>query len=172
VAETIHEFMWHDVILAKLGIPPDMEKATHDRYMALGAWLDDHGHHTGGWSVTLDELRTIGATPDTQGSQWDAVMQAIGAASVCWENPAGGGVFDSERAAAIGDELLALWVELPPAVHADITDHIYLLNAQLDAARADADRLAEALRYFANIGYADRGHRVALARHDAEVPED
>ena len=45
----------------------------------------------------------------------EAVMQALGAASVCWENPGGAGVFDSERASAIGDELLdflrmKLWI--------------------------------------------------------------
>lgn len=38
----------------------------------------------------------------------EAVMQAIGAASVCWENPAGAGVYKAERAEAIGGELLDL----------------------------------------------------------------
>lgn len=35
-----------------------------------------------------------------------AVYQAIGAASVCWENPGGAGVFDSDRAAEIAEALL------------------------------------------------------------------
>lgn len=38
-----------------------------------------------------------------------AVFQALGAASVCWENPGGAGVFESDRAKAIGDELVA-WI--------------------------------------------------------------
>lgn len=37
----------------------------------------------------------------------EAVYQAIGAASMCWEDPGGAGVFDSTRAKAIGDLLLA-----------------------------------------------------------------
>lgn len=45
----------------------------------------------------------------------EAVMQAIGAASVCWENPGGAGVFDSGRAVDLSNELLdflrmKLWV--------------------------------------------------------------
>ena len=35
-----------------------------------------------------------------------AVFQALGAASVCWENPGGAGIFDSTRAKEIGDVLL------------------------------------------------------------------
>jgi len=37
----------------------------------------------------------------------NAVFQAIGAASVCWETPEGAGVFNSDRAKAIGEELMA-----------------------------------------------------------------
>ena len=44
-----------------------------------------------GEELTLDEM----------------VFQALGAASVCWENPAGAGLFDSSRAKSIGDRLLA-----------------------------------------------------------------
>jgi hypothetical protein len=36
-----------------------------------------------------------------------AIFQALGAASVCWENPGGAGVFDSSRCKEIGDALLA-----------------------------------------------------------------
>lgn len=36
----------------------------------------------------------------------EAVGQALGAASVCWENPGGAGIFDSTRAKQIADELL------------------------------------------------------------------
>jgi hypothetical protein len=38
-----------------------------------------------------------------------AVFQALGAASVCWEFPEKAGIFDSTRAKAIGDGLLA-WI--------------------------------------------------------------
>lgn len=45
-----------------------------------------------------------------------AIFEALGAASMCWETPEGAGVFDSSRAAAIGDELIVflrrkLWIE-------------------------------------------------------------
>lgn len=42
----------------------------------------------------------------------DAVFQALGAASMCWEHPYNGGVFDSTRAKAIGDALIRKLVEL------------------------------------------------------------
>lgn len=34
------------------------------------------------------------------------VFQAIGAASACWENLAGAGVFDSDQAKRVADDLL------------------------------------------------------------------
>jgi hypothetical protein len=43
----------------------------------------------------------------TDEDAFTAVGLAIGAASVCWENPGGAGVFDSTRAAQIADELVA-----------------------------------------------------------------
>lgn len=36
-----------------------------------------------------------------------AIMQALGAASMCWENPEGAGRFFPERAILVGDELEA-----------------------------------------------------------------
>lgn len=46
----------------------------------------------------------------------DAIMEAIGAASVCWSNPSGAGEFNAGMATDIGNELIALlqkkaWVE-------------------------------------------------------------
>jgi hypothetical protein len=38
----------------------------------------------------------------------EAVFQALGAASTCWSTPEGAGVFNNERASAIGEELIAL----------------------------------------------------------------
>ena len=40
-------------------------------------------------------------------SDEEAVYQALGAASVCWEDPGGAGIFQSERAGQIGQALLA-----------------------------------------------------------------
>lgn len=37
----------------------------------------------------------------------EAVFQALGAASACWDNLEGAGVFESDRAKAIGDALMA-----------------------------------------------------------------
>jgi hypothetical protein len=34
------------------------------------------------------------------------IGEAVGAASVCWSNPGGAGVFDSERASAIVDAVI------------------------------------------------------------------
>lgn len=39
-------------------------------------------------------------------SKEDAIFQAIGAASMCWENVGEAGVFDSTRAKEIGDALI------------------------------------------------------------------
>lgn len=48
------------------------------------------------------------------------VFEALGAASVCWETPGGAGEFLSERAAAIGAELLAaLGFEVPEGYRLD-----------------------------------------------------
>lgn len=44
---------------------------------------------------------------DAGPSREAAVFQALGAASMCWENPAGAGIFESTRAKAIGEALLA-----------------------------------------------------------------
>jgi hypothetical protein len=47
----------------------------------------------------------------------EAVYQAIGAASMCWEDVAKAGVFDSTRAKEIGDDLL---VKVRTLIAADI----------------------------------------------------
>ena len=40
-----------------------------------------------------------------------AVFQAIGAASVCWENMEGTGIFESDRAKKIAEALLSVIVD-------------------------------------------------------------
>lgn len=37
----------------------------------------------------------------------EAVFQALGAASMCWENMEGGGIFESDKAKVIGEALMA-----------------------------------------------------------------
>ena len=52
------------------------------------------------WTPTLDTDSEPGENLRA------AVFQALGGASVCWENPEGAGVFDADRARWIGDGLL------------------------------------------------------------------
>lgn len=47
-----------------------------------------------------------------------AVMEALGAASSCWENLEGAGVFDSTRCGAIGERLLELLAAREASVRA------------------------------------------------------
>lgn len=44
--------------------------------------------------------------PDAMPTVRSLVFQALGAASMCWENIEGAGVFRSERAAEIGEGLI------------------------------------------------------------------
>lgn len=41
----------------------------------------------------------------------EAIFQALGAASMCWEHIEKAGIFESTRAKAIGDDLVARLVE-------------------------------------------------------------
>ena len=58
----------------------------------------------------------------------EAVFQALGAASVCWESMDGTGTFQSVRATQIGNELLSIIYQarlaapLPVILRADATD--------------------------------------------------
>lgn len=36
----------------------------------------------------------------------EAILEAMGEASMCWSNPEGAGEFDSDKAAKVGEELL------------------------------------------------------------------
>lgn len=46
-------------------------------------------------------------SPEDGADREAAIYQAIGAASTCWENMSGAGVFDDRRAKAIGEGLIA-----------------------------------------------------------------
>lgn len=63
----------------------------------LRGWLDELPDRPGGLDQVLLQANTLE----------ELVFQALGAASVCWETPEGAGVFDSTRAKAVGDELVA-----------------------------------------------------------------
>lgn len=78
----------------------------------------------------------------------EAVYQAIGAASVCWEDVAKAGVFDSDRAKAIGDALLTR------------------VRGELDEVRDEAHRMVEAARADANARWS-----AACEEYGACVPE-
>lgn len=41
----------------------------------------------------------------------EAIFQALGAASVCWQFPEKAGIFESDRAKFIGDQLIERLVE-------------------------------------------------------------
>ena len=49
-----------------------------------------------------------------------AIYQGLGAASTCWESMEGTGVFDSERAVAIGEEITRILKQVGVDVHAQI----------------------------------------------------
>lgn len=50
--------------------------------------------------------------PYTETALRTAVFEAVGAASVCWENMSGTGVFDDRRACEIGEALVAEILDL------------------------------------------------------------
>ena len=76
-------------------------------------------------SLSASEARTAMAisgepftfvrSSDADITLYDAIGQALGAASMCWENPAGAGVFDSSRAAEIYTALYKIINEKRPA---------------------------------------------------------
>lgn len=45
--------------------------------------------------------------PDSPDSATSAITQAVGAASMCWENPGGAGEFQSEQALSVVEGLVA-----------------------------------------------------------------
>ena len=49
----------------------------------------------------------------------EAILQALGAASMCWSNPEGAGVFQPDQAIKIGEELAAFITARYPSVTDD-----------------------------------------------------
>lgn len=45
--------------------------------------------------------------PDGPPDQIAAVFEAVGAASMCWDNIGGAGTFDARQATAVADDLIA-----------------------------------------------------------------
>ena len=58
-----------------------------------------------GWALTVTEREEGKTEPDTLA---EAVQQTLGGASVCWSEM-GPGVFESEKALALGDQLME-WI--------------------------------------------------------------
>lgn len=76
---------------------------------------------------------------DTEDVLRSAVFQAIGSASVCWENPGGAGVFDSSMAKWVGDGIMA-WMgeysaEREKLIH-QLAEAIRLTREYVDPASA------------------------------------
>lgn len=88
----------------KAGPPPELQAAIHEFLNNLPD--ENEVVHVG---VPADSSF---AFDDPNISLESAVFQAIGAASVCWENLHGAGTFDSTKAKNIGDALLARIREL------------------------------------------------------------
>ena len=67
----------------------------------------------------------------------EAVFMALGAASTCWDNPEGAGVFHSDRCQEIGDELMERIERLRAAAKE-------LLDADAQLVMADCKDLPQA----------------------------
>jgi hypothetical protein len=84
----------------------------------------NHVHKAGVGDRERSVCETCGTQIEWMGSGWrlarwpilgfqydtpvdEAIGIALGAASMCWEHPQAAGVFDSQRAAAISEELLS-----------------------------------------------------------------
>ena len=86
---------------------------------------------------TLQELRDNGEY-DPRAS---LIFQALGAASVCWGSLEDAGVFDSDRAKQIGNELLSELEDQPsePKLTADqLREEMELLGSMIRAERSTA----------------------------------
>jgi len=79
-------------------------------------------HLISGDSMYLDDAKT---------SQ-EAVFQAIGAASVCWEHMDGTGVFDSDKAKEIGEELME-WMNRPRLGFATTLELLEEIHARVES---------------------------------------
>jgi hypothetical protein len=75
----------------------------------LGARIEINAQGTKVYDVNGDRVE-LGKTVNILDPELpieEFIGQAVGAASMCWENPEGAGVFDSERAERIAEELTA-----------------------------------------------------------------
>jgi hypothetical protein len=56
--------------------------------------------------------------PQDDATLWEAIGQAVGAASMCWEHPGGAGVFDADKALWVAQGL-ERWLREHAYVHGD-----------------------------------------------------
>lgn len=91
----------------------------------------------------------------------EVIFQAIGAGSVCWDDMSGTGVFESDRAKALGDEVVA-WIEahyVPSERVERVLDEVY---AQKTTGARRHRAIAIQHRQQGGIRLADRHMRSAL----------
>jgi len=69
------------------------------------------------------------------------IFQALGAASMCWQYPGGGGIFDSTRAKAIGELLTAYINRHDEIMVQDADSKVRRVQGERDIARVDCQRL-------------------------------
>jgi len=86
---------------------------------------------------TIAELRDNGES-DPEAA---IIFQALGAASTCWESMEGTGVFQSDRAKRIGDELLYELRAIPAE------QEVETLRAEVERLRKAGDAMLERLKY-------------------------
>ena len=66
---------------------------------------------------------------DQATNEREAVFQALGAASTCWEHMEGAGIFDDQKAIQIGEELME-WMNRPRLGYATTLELINELHAR------------------------------------------
>jgi hypothetical protein len=76
---------------------------------------------------------------DDAKDDFEAVHQAIGAASACWTNLEGAGTFESIQAQQIAGELLDYWIKKPRLGYATTLQLIEELHARVDTADANGE---------------------------------
>lgn len=89
------------------------------------------------WHEKFDKLRE-----KLQGNRralHGRVLQALGAASVCWSNPAGAGEFDSTQARLIGDGLIEFFEQYCDSL--PLVRHVQTLNFEEDSEATQFARL-------------------------------
>ena len=93
------------------GVAKRVDADIYDGYDWLVVGSDEYREtHAMSWALPATVLYDPSAKPapdPDDRAERNLVFQALGAASMCWENVSGAGVFDSTRASQIGDNLMS-----------------------------------------------------------------